>query len=117
MAETATQPNNALVRFRGQTEREMPSVSQAQNRFMHATAEGETDAPPSVGKEFIKADAGTKVGKLPKRVGKKKHSPHMRRMMRRGMISEKAMEKMSTRETPAQPSERESPLSKTQHTA
>lgn len=44
----------------------MPSVSQAQNRFMHATAEGKTDAPVSVGKEFIAADAGTKVAHLPK---------------------------------------------------
>lgn len=38
----------------------MPVKSQAQRRFMYATAEGKTDAPPSVGKEFINASHGLK---------------------------------------------------------
>lgn len=36
----------------------MPVESQAQRRFMYATEEGKTDAPPSVGKEFIDASHG-----------------------------------------------------------
>lgn len=47
----------------------MPSKSKAQNRLMHAAAEGKVPGvPPSVGKEFVKADAGRKVGKLPAHV-------------------------------------------------
>ena len=38
----------------------MPVESQAQRRFMYATAEGKADAPPSVGKEFIDASHGIK---------------------------------------------------------
>ena len=38
----------------------MPVKSQAQRRFMYATAEGKTDAPPSVGKEFVQASHGIK---------------------------------------------------------
>lgn len=64
----------------------MPSVSQAQNRFMHAAAEGNVKGvPASVGKEFVKADEGRKVKKLPK---------HVRRAHNRGLISDKQMEKM-----------------------
>ena len=85
MAETSTGPNNALVAYRGKGSREMPSVSQAQSRFMHATAEGKTDAPVSVGKEFVKADHGRKIKRLPK---------HAHKMAKRGMISEKQMRKM-----------------------
>lgn len=44
----------------------MPSKSQAQNRFMHAAAEGKIKGvSPAVGKEFVKADEGRKIGKLP----------------------------------------------------
>jgi hypothetical protein len=44
----------------------MPSRSQAQNRFMHAVAEGRVKGvPKAVGKEFVKADKGRKIDKLP----------------------------------------------------
>lgn len=46
----------------------MPVVSQAQRRFMYATKEGKTDAPPSVGKDFIDASHGVK--NLPEHVSK-----------------------------------------------
>lgn len=49
----------------------MPVVSQAQRRFMYATKEGKTDAPKSVGEDFINASHGLKD--LPERVGSKKH--------------------------------------------
>jgi len=48
----------------------MPVKSQAQRRFMYATAAGKTDAPPSVGKEFIEASHGLKG--LPEHVSKHK---------------------------------------------
>lgn len=64
----------------------MPSVSQAQNRFMHAAAEGKIEGvSPKVGKEFVKTDEGRKIGKLPQHVKKK-----ARKAMRRGLISERA---------------------------
>ena len=64
----------------------MPSVSQAQNRFMHAAAEGNVEGVPAkVGKEFVVADHGRKIKKLPKRV---KHAH------KRGLISDAQMEKM-----------------------
>lgn len=85
MAESATGQNNALVVYRGKGSREMPSSSQAQNRFMHATAEGKTDVPASVGKDFVKADHGRKIKRLPK---------HAKRMHKRGLISENQMAKM-----------------------
>jgi hypothetical protein len=37
-----------------------PVRSNAQRRFMYATEEGKTDAPKSVGKEFIDASHGVK---------------------------------------------------------
>ena len=86
MADTAAAPNNRSVVYRGKQEREMPSVSQAQNRFMHAVAEGKVDdVPAKVGKDFVKADHGRKIGKLPKHVAKKAKGA-----MKRGLISEKA---------------------------
>jgi hypothetical protein len=61
MADATAQANNGR--------RDMPSVSQAQYSFMHAAAEGDVKGvPESVGKEFVKADHGRKVGKLPKHV-------------------------------------------------
>ena len=50
----------------------MPVKSEAQRRFMYATAEGKTDAPASVGKDFIAASHGQTD--LPERVGKSKKS-------------------------------------------
>ena len=44
----------------------MPVVSEAQRRFMFATEKGQTDAPPSVGRDFINASHGLR--NLPKRV-------------------------------------------------
>ena len=69
----------------------MPSVSQAQNRFMHAAAEGNVaGVSPKVGKEFVKADHGRKIGKLPKHVKRAGAKKAAKRAMRRGLISEKA---------------------------
>ena len=88
MSATSTAPNNRSVTFRGNTEREMPSVSQTQNRFMHAAAEGKVEGvPASVGKKFVKADAGRKIGKLPQRKATRKR---VKSAMKRGLISEKA---------------------------
>jgi hypothetical protein len=56
---------------------------------MHATAEGKTDAPPYVGKKFVKADHGRKIKRLPK---------HAKHFAKRGMISEKQMKKMKGEE-------------------
>lgn len=52
----------------------MPSVSQAQNRYMHMAAsakgrkklaaEGHKSPPVSVAKEFVQADSGRKIGRL-----------------------------------------------------
>jgi hypothetical protein len=85
MAETATQANNVSIEFKGR--REVPSTSQAQNAAMHAAAEGKSTLgiPNSVGKEFVSADHGRKVGKLPKKV---------KRAHKLGLISEKQMRKM-----------------------
>lgn len=51
----------------------MPSVSKAQNRAMHAAAEGHSTLgiPKTVGKEFVKADEGRKIKKLKYKIGKK----------------------------------------------
>ncbi len=89
MAETAAVSNNKAVVFRGKTEREMPSVSQAQNRFMHAVAEGKVKGvKKSVGKDFVAADKGRKIGKLPKH--SKAHKMHAR-----GLISDKQLKKIA----------------------
>lgn len=87
MAETSASTNNHTIVYRGKTEREfMPSVSQAQNRFMHAVAEGKVEGvAPKVGRDFVKTDEGCKIRKLPKHVGKK-----ARGAMKRGLISAKA---------------------------
>jgi len=47
----------------------MPSKSQAQNRAMHAAAEGQStlSIPQKVGQDFVQADQGRKVSNLPKR--------------------------------------------------
>jgi hypothetical protein len=90
MADSAPQQNNKAVAFGAKVEREMPSVSQSQNRLMHAAAEGKVEGvPKSVGKDFVHADAGRKIGKLPKHVRHK-----AKRLARSGMISEKQLAKM-----------------------
>lgn len=67
----------------------MPSESRAQNRFMHAVAEGDVKGvKPSVGKDFVKADHGRKISKLPKHVRKAAKRAH-----KRGAISDAAMKK------------------------
>lgn len=45
----------------------MPSVSQAQNRAMHAAEEGHSTLgiPQKVGAEFVAADHGRSIKKLP----------------------------------------------------
>jgi hypothetical protein len=84
MADTATQSNNVSVEFKG---RSMPSVSRAENAAMHAAAEGKSTLgiPKSVGKEFVEADHGRKIKKLPK---------HVKSAHKRGLISDAQMEKM-----------------------
>ena len=61
----------------------MPVKSQAQRRFMYATEEGKTDAPPSVGKDFIDASHGIKG--LPEHVGEKKHGSFTKAMRHHGV--------------------------------
>jgi hypothetical protein len=87
MAETSVASNNKSIAFRGRVENEMPSTSQAQNRFMHAAAEGKVEGVPAkVGKKFVKADKGRKIGKLPQHADKSR----AKRAIKRGAISSKA---------------------------
>lgn len=66
-------PLSSLIDSEKHGDRPMPSKSQAQNRLMHAAAEGKVkDVPPSVGKEFVKADEGRKIGKLPEHKAEKR---------------------------------------------
>ena len=69
----------------------MPSSSRAENAAMHSAVEGHSalGIPKSVGKDFVKADAGRKIGKLPKHVKRK-----AKRLARSGMISDKQLAKM-----------------------
>lgn len=47
----------------------MPSVSGAQNRFMHSVAEGRVPSvPEQVGADFVAADKGRKISALPEHV-------------------------------------------------
>jgi hypothetical protein len=86
MANTGIHSNNRTVVFRGEGDREMPSKSQAQNRFMHAAAAGNVEGvSPKVGKEFVKADKGRKIKKLP---------GHVRKAYKSGLVSDKAIHKM-----------------------
>ena len=89
MAQTSVQSNNKAVRYRGRVEREMPSVSRAQNRFMHAAAGGKVrGVPRAVGKKFVKADAGRKIGKMPAHVKAK-----AKKLRKAGTISDRAAKK------------------------
>jgi hypothetical protein len=65
----------------------MPMESKAQNAAMHAAEEGRSTLgiPKSVGKKFVKASHGQKIKKLPK---------HVKHAHKRGLISDKQMEKM-----------------------
>ena len=87
MAGTSAQANNVSVKFKGKAEREMSTVSRAQSRAMHAAAEGNSTLgiPASVGKEFVAADRGRKIKKLPK---------HVRKAHKAGLISDKQLAKM-----------------------
>jgi hypothetical protein len=54
------------------------SKSRSQNRLMHAVAEDPavakaTGVPQKVAREFVAADKGRKIGKLPDKVKKGKH--------------------------------------------
>jgi hypothetical protein len=63
----------------------MPVVSKAQAGAMHAAAEGDSTLgiPQSVGKEFVQASHGMKVGKLPQHVGGEKRKAVAKAMMGR----------------------------------
>lgn len=58
----------------------MPSVSKAQNRAMHAAAEGKSNIgiPEEVGEDFVKADEGKKVGKLPDKITPAKRKAYVK---------------------------------------
>jgi hypothetical protein len=50
----------------------VPMKSKAQNRFMHATAAGKTNAPAKVGKKFVKEQHGKSLKGLPEKKKAKK---------------------------------------------
>ena len=86
--QTALNQNNALIRFRGQKEREpMPYASRAQQGLFHSP---NSPVSPSVVKEFDQASKGQK--NLPYKV-KKKLGAKMQRAYSEGRISNKAMAK------------------------
>src|SRR3974390_2122707 len=103
MASTTTSPNNAMVKYRGRSEREMPPYpkpkSQAQNAAMHAAAEGRSTIgiPKKVGAEFVKGAHGKKLKGLPEHKpakparARQRQRMRARKMAKRGLISEKAM--------------------------
>lgn len=59
----------------------VPVKSQAQRRWAFATAEGKTDAPPSVGKEFVEASHGIK--NLPERAKPMRRDPPRKLLVKR----------------------------------
>ncbi len=65
----------------------MPSISRAQNAAMHAADEGKSTLgiPQSVGAEFVAADHGRKIGKLPERV------PEGRKLVAKAMMGGKPL--------------------------
>lgn len=67
-------PEGVIRPIPGATEAIDPAVSQAQNRAMHAAAEGRSTLgiPKSVGQDFVDATHGHKVSSLPARVRRKK---------------------------------------------
>ncbi len=62
-------PPGVIKPLSGASESIDPSVSQAQNRAMHAAAAGRSrlGIPQSVGQEFTRADHGRRIGRLPER--------------------------------------------------
>jgi len=60
----------------------VPVVSQAQRRWAYATAEGKTDAPKSVGQEFVSASHG--IRGLPEHVSKDRTKEIGKRLLQRG---------------------------------
>ena len=67
--ETMDRAPEGVIRVMGNGQPLDPSVSQAQNRAMHAAAEGHSNLgiPQSVGQDFVAADHNRKVGSLPER--------------------------------------------------
>jgi hypothetical protein len=63
----------------------LPVVSQAQNRAMHAAAEGRSTLgiPKRVGQEFVNASHGEKVAKLPVRAQAPKRDRKAEHMAKR----------------------------------
>lgn len=95
MAEVTVSPNNVRIRFRGQAAKEpaMPSVSASQSRLMAAAAHtpgGFGGVPQSVGKDFNKADTGSKRTSLPE------HVVQAKKLHRRGVISKKQFDKIAS---------------------
>lgn len=86
MAQSSASPNNIAVKFRGQSEREMPSVSKSQNAAMHAAAAGKSTLgiPKKVGAEFVKNQKPGSVKKLPQ---------HVRKAHKSGLISDASLKK------------------------
>jgi hypothetical protein len=66
----------------------MPMLSRAQNRAMHAAAEGKSTLgiPKSVGQKFVTASHGEKVRDLPERVPKKACGGAVRKMAKGGRV-------------------------------
>ncbi len=83
MSESQPQSNNKAVVYRGRADREMPVVSQAQNRFMHAHEHDEGKLGKAA-KKFVKASHGMKVKRLPE---------HVKHAMKRGLVSNKALKR------------------------
>lgn len=92
MAESQAQANNAKILFRRKAEHEMPMRSKAQLGAMFAAAAGHSTLgiPKRVGKKFVKESHGQKIKGLPKKVHAKALHLH-----KRGMISEKALKRMT----------------------
>lgn len=69
----------------------MPVVSKAQNAAMHAAASGNSTLgiPAKVGAEFTSDQAPGSVKDLPERVAKKPLKPRVKKMIKRGTISNK----------------------------
>lgn len=95
MSNTTVSPNNVKIAFKGKPtrERDMPSVSKAQNSAMWAAREGKSTLgiPASVGKEFTDAQEPGSVKKLPA------HAKKVNRMRKAGKISDRMHEKKTKR--------------------
>lgn len=93
MAETTVHPNNVRIKYRKKGTREMPSVSRAQSAAMHSAAEGNSTLgiPKSVGEDYVAADHGRKIKN--QRV-KSPLAKRVRHARKRGLISDKELEKM-----------------------